>query len=152
MSFDTPGGTRGVHMPGYLKPLMNLFNKFNIRKIRRSGTAFGMPHLVLHTLGAKSGQERANPVAYFPGGQGRWLIVASYAGAAKNPAWYYNIGANPDKVRIDIDGRTVAVTAEELHGADREAAWEQITTAADRFVKYQQNTDRQLPILRLTAR
>jgi hypothetical protein len=42
------------------------------------------------------------------------------------------------------------VTAEQLHGAEREAAWQQIVTAAPRFAKYQQKTDRELPIIRLT--
>lgn len=153
MSFDTPRGTRGVPTPGILKPVMKLFNKYSSRQIRKSGKAFGtMPALVLTTIGAKSGQERTSPVAYFPDGDGKWLIVASYAGAASNPAWYYNIAAHPDRVRIEIDGRTVEVTAEELRGSERDAAWTQVTAASDRFAGYQEKTDRLLPILRLSAR
>ncbi|MGH3560345.1 MAG: nitroreductase/quinone reductase family protein [Mycobacterium sp.] len=153
VSFDTPRGTRGVATPGFLKPIFKLFNKFVAGRIRKTGEAFGtMPALVLRTVGAKSGLERTTPVGYFPDGQGKWLIVASYAGAATNPAWYHNIAAHPDQVRIDIDGRTVNVAAEELHGSERDAAWKQITAAANRFAQYQEKTDRQLPILRLTAR
>ena len=44
------------------------------------------------------------------------------------------------------------VTAEQLHGAERAQAWQQILTAAPRFAKYQQKTDRELPIIRLTPR
>ena len=44
------------------------------------------------------------------------------------------------------------MTAEQLHGAEREAAWQQIVTAAPRFTKYQQKTDRDLPIIRLVPR
>jgi deazaflavin-dependent oxidoreductase (nitroreductase family) len=152
VSFDTPRGTRGTANPGFLKPILNLLNKFNARQIRKSGKAFGLPSVVLTTVGAKSGQERTNPVAYFPAGDGKWLIVASFNGAASNPAWYYNIAAHPDQVRIEIDGRTVNVTAEELRGPERDAAWKQITAASDRFAGYQEKTDRQLPVLRLTAR
>jgi hypothetical protein len=44
------------------------------------------------------------------------------------------------------------VTAEQLHGAEREQAWQQVITAAPRFVQYQVKTDRELPIIRLTPR
>jgi deazaflavin-dependent oxidoreductase (nitroreductase family) len=153
MSFETPRGTRGVATPGFLKPVAKLFNKVASRQIRKSGKAFGtMPALVLTTVGAKSGAERSNPVAYFPDGQGNWLIVASFAGAARNPAWYHNIAAHPDKVRAVIDGRTLNVSVEELSGPERAAAWKQITAASHRFAGYQEKTDRQLPILRLIPR
>jgi len=46
-------------------------------------------------------------------------------------------------------GRKIAVTAEQLHGAEREEAWRQITTAVPRFAKDQQKTDRELPVIRL---
>ena len=110
-----------------------------------------MPALVLTTVGAKSGIERRAPLAYVPDGQGHWLIVAAYAGAATNPAWYHNIAAHPDQVTIEVDGHTRAVTAEELHGAERDQAWRLITAELDRFAKYQEKTDRQLPVIRLAA-
>jgi len=80
------------------------------------------------------------------------LIVASAAGAAGNPAWYYNIAAHPDKVQIEVEGRKVAVVAEQLHGAERAEAWELIVATAPRFGQYQQKTDRELPVIRLVAR
>jgi deazaflavin-dependent oxidoreductase (nitroreductase family) len=70
-------------------------------------------------------------------------------------SWYppnpgdYNIAAHPDKVQIELAGRKQAVTAEQLHGAAREEAWRQITSAASRFAQYQEKTDRELPIIRL---
>ncbi|HEU0128682.1 MAG TPA: nitroreductase/quinone reductase family protein, partial [Pseudonocardiaceae bacterium] len=54
-----------------------------------------------------------------------------------------------DQVWIETPSGKVAVTAEQLHGAEREEAWQQITTAAPRFAAYQQATDRELPIIRL---
>jgi deazaflavin-dependent oxidoreductase (nitroreductase family) len=112
----------------------------------------GMQALVLTTVGAKSGTPRHTPVAYFSDGPDSWLIVASANGAAKNPAWYYNLAAHPNTVQIQIAGRTVAVSAEQLHGNARQQAWRQITSAADRFAKYEQKTDRELPVIRLHAR
>jgi hypothetical protein len=55
-------------------------------------------------------------------------------------------------VTVEQAGRKVAVTAEELHGAEREQAWQQIKAAADNFRKYEETTDRLLPVIRLTPR
>jgi deazaflavin-dependent oxidoreductase (nitroreductase family) len=152
MSFDTTAGTRGARQPsGFAARWMN---KVMANRLRRKGGGkfMGMNALVLTTNGRKSGLERSNPVAWFPGLDGSWLIVASAGGSAGNPAWYYNIAAHPDQVQIDVEGRKVAVTAEQLHGAERAEAWQQITTAAPRFNGYQQKTDRELPVIRLVPR
>jgi deazaflavin-dependent oxidoreductase (nitroreductase family) len=124
------------------------------RRIRRTGKMMGLGFnaLILTTVGAKSGAERTNPVGWFPGKDGSWLIVASAAGAARNPAWYHNIAAHPAQVKIELDGRTIPVTAQQLHGAERNEAWGQIAAAAPRFAGYQRKTDRQLPVIRLTPR
>jgi deazaflavin-dependent oxidoreductase (nitroreductase family) len=78
--------------------------------------------------------------------------VASAAGAARNPDWYHNIAAHPGQVKIELSGRTIPVTAEQLHGAERDEAWRHISAAAPRFAAYQRKTDRELPIIRLTRR
>jgi deazaflavin-dependent oxidoreductase (nitroreductase family) len=120
------------------------------RKSKMPGLGFNA--LILTTIGRRSGLERTTGVGWFPGKDGSWLIVASAAGAARNPAWYHNIAAHPDQVQIETAGRKVAVVAEQLHGPERDEAWRQMTTAAPRFAKYQQKTDRVLPIIRLTPR
>jgi len=152
MSFDTTAGTRGARQPsGFVARWMN---KVMANRLRRKGGGkfMGMDALVLTTVGRKSGLERSNPVGWFPGLDGSWLIVASAGGAARNPAWYYNIAAHPDQVQIEVEGRKVAVAAEQLHGAEREEAWLQITTAAPRFGGYERKTDRELPVIRLVPR
>ncbi|MFC5834401.1 nitroreductase/quinone reductase family protein [Nonomuraea insulae] len=152
MSFDTPAGTRGSRQPA--GRAFRWLNKVMTRRIRRTGgrTPMGFKALILTSVGRKSGQQRTTPVGYFPGEDGSWLIVASAAGAAGNPAWYYNLAAHPDKAQVEVEGRTVAVIAEQLHGTERQQAWEQITTAAPRFAEYQRKTDRELPIIRLVPR
>jgi deazaflavin-dependent oxidoreductase (nitroreductase family) len=112
----------------------------------------GMNLLVLTTIGRKSGQTRLNPLAWFPGPDGSWLVVASAGGAPANPAWYLNLAAHPDQVSVEQGGRKVDVIAEELHGAEREQAWQQITAAADQFRRYEETTDREIPVIRLTPR
>jgi deazaflavin-dependent oxidoreductase (nitroreductase family) len=151
MSFNTPNGTRGARQP--TGTMMRWVNKVATNRIRRKGGKFmGMNTLILTTIGRKSGAERTTPLGWFPGKDGTWLIVASAAGAPKNPAWYYNLAAHPDKVHIEMAGRKVAVIAEELHGTEREEAWQQITGTAPRFAEYQHKTDRELPIIRLVPR
>jgi deazaflavin-dependent oxidoreductase (nitroreductase family) len=152
MSFNTPSGSRGVSQPGVFTSFLKLFNKYSAGRIRKTGKFGELPSLVLTTVGSKSGLERKTPLAYFPAGDGSWLIVASYAGAVKNPSWYYNLAAHPDRVSIEFGGRTESVVAEQLHGAERDAAWREITAASKRFADYQSKTDRELPIIRLTAR
>jgi deazaflavin-dependent oxidoreductase (nitroreductase family) len=152
MGFDTPAGTRGARQPP--GALAKWLNKVMARRLSRKGGGkiMGMNALVLTTIGAKTGAERSNPVGWFAGPADSWLIVASAAGAPNNPAWYYNIAAHPDQVQIEVEGRKIPVTAEQLHGPDRDQAWQQITTAAPRFAQYEQKTDRQMPVIRLAPR
>ena len=151
MSFDTSAGTRGGRQPSGFAA--RLGNKVMAGRIRKGRAKFlGFNALVLTTVGAKTGAERATPVGYFPGPDGSWLIVASAAGAQGNPAWYYNLAAHPDQVQIEVEGRKVPVSAGQLHGPEREQAWQQITTAAPRFAGYQRKTDREIPVIRLTPR
>ena len=151
MSFDTTAGTRGGRQPAGFA--FRWGNKLMASRIRRKGgKVMGFNALILTTVGRKTGAERTTPVGWFPGQDGSWLIVASANGAAGNPAWYYNIAAHPDRVQIEVEGRKVAVAAEQLHGAERAEAWQQITTSAPRFAQYQEKTDRELPIIRLVPR
>ena len=151
MSFDTRAGTRGARQPS--GPFFRWLNKVAARRLRRKGgKMMGLNALILTTVGRKSGAQRTNPVGWFPGHDGSWLIVASAAGAARNPAWYHNIAAHPDAVQIELDGRKIPVSAEQLHGTERDEAWRQITAAAPRFASYEEKTDRELPVIRLVPR
>ena len=153
MSFDTPAGTRGARIPRSSGRVSRWMGRWMRNQHRRKGYTFmGMDVLFLTTIGRRTGQRRETPVAWFPDGEDAWLIVASAAGSAHNPDWYHNLAAHPDQVWIETAGRKVAVTAEQLHGAEREEAWRQITAAAPRFAAYQKATDRELPIIRLVPR
>jgi deazaflavin-dependent oxidoreductase (nitroreductase family) len=152
MAFDTPDGTRGARPRGSPGAVGRWVQGRMMRQHRKSWKFLGMDLLFLTTIGRKSGQERVTPVAWFPGPDGTWVIVASAAGSARNPAWYRNIAAHPDRVSIELASGKTAVTAEQLGGADRAQAWQQITAAQPRYAKYQQKTDRELPVIRLIPR
>ena len=150
MAFDTPNGTRGARQPGRNR-LERWGNQKMVQRMRRKNAKPG-DKLVLVTIGKKTGVERMTPVRWFPGEGDTKLIVASANGAPRNPAWYYNIAAHPDRVRVEFGGQRIDVTPEQLHGAERDAAWRQVTTTASGFARYERITDREIPVIRLAPR
>jgi deazaflavin-dependent oxidoreductase (nitroreductase family) len=113
---------------------------------------WGPKLVVMHTIGAKSGEERLAPVVGFRT-DGGWRVVASKGGAPDNPAWYHNVAANPSfDIEALVDGEivTVAVTARELAGAEYDAAWQDIVAEAPPFAEYPTKTDRAIPVFELT--
>ena len=155
MAFEkTPRGTHGTNMPSFVTPVMKFMNNQMMKRFRRSGASgkmMGMDALVLTTIGAKSGQRRETLLGSFPDGDGAWLIVASAGGATANPAWYHNLAAHPDQVQVEAGGKTVNVTATQLSGQERDAAWQRVTAAQPRYAGYEKKTDRVIPVIRLTA-
>ncbi len=144
-----PGGTRGATMPPrrFLAILMPVLKWVH----RRQGDRFrGGDLLYLTTIGARSGERRVNPLARFDDGNGGWLVVASFGGAAKHPGWYHNVAAHPDRVWAEVGGVTRRVEAEQLAGPAYDAAWAHITSRAENFTGYREKTDRVIPVLRLT--
>ena len=109
-----------------------------------------MPLLLLHHVGAKSGQERVQPLAYRDDG-GRYVIYASKAGADTNPAWYHNLKAHPD-VSIEVGDRTVAVRAEEATGAERDRLFRVQAEATPQFAAYAEKTARVIPVIVLVPK
>lgn len=151
MSFTTPNGTYGATLPVPVEQMQEM-NARNTAAIRAGQKAMGMQALVLITVGRKSGKTHETPVAYFRTPDGALLIIASAAGAANHPAWYFNLAATDGAARAVLDGEEFPVQATELHGDERERYWRQITAASAGFAQYEQLTDRQIPVIRLDRR
>lgn len=150
MSFDTPAGTRGARAPRSSGPVSRRVGRWMSSQHRRKGYRFmGMDVLFLTTIGRKTGLPRETPVAWFADGDEAWLIVASAAGSAHNPGWYLNIAAHPGQVWIELPRRKLRVAPEQLEGRRREECWQRIISAQPRYAKYQAQTDRMLPVIRL---
>lgn len=114
------------------------------------------PVLLLHSIGAKSGAERTQPVMYLQEDKNKWFVFASYAGGPNNPAWYHNILAHPE---FDIsigDGKTISrvpVRARVLEGAERDQVYARQATLFPQFADYAEKTTREvIPVIELTAR
>lgn len=113
---------------------------------------FGRGLVLLHHTGAKTGTARVSPVMGIPSGDDTWFVAASKAGAPENPAWFHNLLAHPD-VTIEVPGgETVAVHAEQLQGAERDAAWELFKQRSDGFRQYEEKTSRVIPVVALRRR
>jgi deazaflavin-dependent oxidoreductase (nitroreductase family) len=131
------------------------FNQRNIDEFRAShgrvgGNFAGAPLLLLHTVGARSGQRRINPVMYLADGD-RYLVFASKAGSDRNPDWYWNLKASPD-VTIEAGDDTIAVRATELTGAERDEKYRIQSERYPGFAGYQQQTSRTIPVIALARR
>jgi deazaflavin-dependent oxidoreductase (nitroreductase family) len=131
----------------------NDYNQRVIEEFRANGgdvPSFGgnSPLLLLHHRGAKSGVERVNPVAYLEDG-GRYVIFASKGGAPTNPDWYHNLKANP-QASIEVGSDTIAVTASEAAGQERERLFAAQVRKSPPFGEYQANTKRLIPVVTLT--
>ncbi|PRY57520.1 deazaflavin-dependent oxidoreductase (nitroreductase family) [Knoellia remsis] len=114
---------------------------------------FGNPTLLLHTVGARTGQQRTNALTYGRDGDA-WLVVASNGGAPKAPAWLHNLRANPD-ADINVGPRRTPVRARVTLPDDPDYArrWEIVNGVnANRYTAYQKRTTRQIPIVELRPR
>lgn len=126
-----------------------IIEEFRANEGRVGGPFEGAPMILVHSIGAKSGAERVNPLVYFPQPDETMVIVASAAGAPSNPDWFYNLRAQPD-VEVEVGTQTFPVQATEITGADRDALWAEVKTANPGFAEYEQKTTRVIPLVRLT--
>ena len=140
---------------------MNDFNAqviadFNANGGKPGGYFKDAPVLLLHAIGAKSAQERTQPLMYLRDGDGPWYIFASYAGGPKDPAWFHNLVAHPD-VDISVGDGTVidrvAVHARVLEGEERDTVYARQASQFPQFAKYAEITTRELiPVIELSQR
>jgi deazaflavin-dependent oxidoreductase (nitroreductase family) len=103
------------------------------------------PVLLLHSKGAKTGQERVTPLMYLQDGD-RYVIFASMGGWRRNPDWYYNLLANPD-ASIEVGTESFTVTAVAVEGEERERLFERQARAYPQFAYYQSKTTRRIPVI-----
>jgi deazaflavin-dependent oxidoreductase (nitroreductase family) len=111
----------------------------------------GMDHVVLHTIGRKSGNEHKVALPVWFDRDGNRVVVASYAGAPENPAWFLNLSdktANPE-VRCRVRGRKFWADAQVLEGDEYADYWAQLTADREYYNDYQSRTDRPIPLVRL---
>ncbi len=126
-----------------------IIEEFHANEGRVAGMFEGMPLLLLHHTGARSGQSRINPLVYLSDGE-RYVIFASKAGAPTNPDWYHNLKAHPN-VQIEVGNDTIDVLASEASGEERERLYRTQAERTPQFAEYEQKAGgRVIPVIILT--
>ena len=130
---------------------VNDWNRRTIEEFRANGGKVGGPFagaplLLLHTVGARSGKERINPMMYRDLGEGRVAVFATRAGDPAHPDWYHNLVANPH-VTAEIGADTGAFRARTATGDERESIWIPQKRENSGFATYEAMTTRQIPVV-----
>ncbi len=126
----------------------NVFHRtlYDVSKGKVGGTGMGMPVLKLTTTGAKSGEKRTVMLTSPIEANGNPVIVASYGGDDRSPAWFHNLKANPS-CEVTIHGETKSMTGRIPDSAERDDLWLQLTAKHDNYAGYQTKTDRTIPVV-----
>ncbi len=132
---------------------VNDWNKKIIEEFRANGGKVGgnfegRTLLLLHTKGAKSGEERINPVAYTTDGD-KLVVIASKGGAPSHPDWYHNIVAHPH-LTVEVGTETFEVDAAVTEEPERSRLYDKMVEVMPGFADYKAKTTRQIPVIVLT--
>jgi deazaflavin-dependent oxidoreductase (nitroreductase family) len=129
---------------------VKVIEEFRANDGKVGGNFEGAPLLLLHSRGAKSGQERVNPMMYQAVGDG-FAVFASKSGADTNPDWYHNLRAHPE-ASVEVGRDTIEVTARVLDDEEREPVWQEQKSRYPGFADYEKQTTRVIPVVMLERR
>ncbi|BBH63810.1 F420H(2)-dependent quinone reductase [Actinoplanes sp. OR16] len=138
----------GEYLPSTSDWARNQAEKYEATNGAEANDIQGMPIIVLHSIGAKTGALRKTPLMRVEH-EGEYAVVGSLGGAPKNPVWVYNIRKNP---HVELQDGEVKrdYTVRELEGEERELWWERSVAAYPPYAEYQTKTDRLIPVFLLT--
>jgi deazaflavin-dependent oxidoreductase (nitroreductase family) len=125
----------------------DIVDEFRANGGKVGGRFEGADLLLLTTTGAKSGQPRLAPLAYFSI-DGKMIIVGSKGGSDSHPDWVRNLRSNP-RAHVDLGTESFEVTARELPSAERDEAYPKIVARRAAFGEYQAKTSRVIPLFEL---
>jgi deazaflavin-dependent oxidoreductase (nitroreductase family) len=123
-----------------------IIDEFRANGGKVGGQFAGAPLLILHSVGAKTGKTRVNPLVYQDLGHGRVAVFASKAGGPTNPDWYHNLVANP-RARVEIGTQTFDVAARVARGDERQRIFAAQKARYANFAEYERKTKREIPVV-----
>lgn len=112
---------------------------------RLGANLMGRPMLLLITKGRKTGRNRTAPLQYMPDGDG-FVVIASNAGSASDPAWYLNLKASPD-VEVQAGRSRFPMQAETATGEERQRIWNAAVGFYPGYAKYEEEVERTIPVV-----
>ncbi|GAA4341528.1 nitroreductase family deazaflavin-dependent oxidoreductase [Microbacterium rhizosphaerae] len=135
-----------VAAPVLLPPIERLLAALTGGRVQLS--ALLVPSLVLHTIGARTGEVRDVPLMYTPDGRGRAIVAGTNFAGTKHPAWTANLLAHPDAT-ITVRGRELPVRASLIPDAERDATWARIEAQWPGYRGYERDSGRTVRLFRL---
>jgi deazaflavin-dependent oxidoreductase (nitroreductase family) len=118
---------------------------------RRVGANLGgAPVLLLTTTGRKSGKQRTVPLLFLRDGTDL-VVVASYGGDDRAPAWFHNLVAEPNVV-AEVEGHRQKLRAAVADPATKQRLWPQLVQMYRGYDRYQRRTKRDIPVVLLSRR
>lgn len=124
-----------------------VIEEFRANGGRVGGNFAGRTLLLLHTKGAKTGEERINPVAYVRDGE-NLVVIASKGGSPTNPDWYYNLVANPN-VSVEVGTDKFDAQASVTKEPERRRLYDKMIEMMPGFADYEKKTTRVIPVITL---
>src|SRR3954471_18463872 len=95
------------------------------------GQLAGVPLLLLHHTGVKSGSDHVAPLAYLSVPKG-WVVVAANGGRPTHPQWYFNLQAEPNTT-VEVGAETHEVAVRFAEGDERDALVERFRAESPMF-------------------
>jgi deazaflavin-dependent oxidoreductase (nitroreductase family) len=127
-----------------------VIEEFRTNGGKAGGMFEGMPLVLVHNVGAKSGKEYVTPLVYLADGDDV-VIFASKGGAPENPGWYHNLKAEPN-ASIEVGDQKHDVLATEATGDERDRLYSAQEVAQPQFAEYATKTDRKIPVIVLSPK
>jgi deazaflavin-dependent oxidoreductase (nitroreductase family) len=127
-----------------------VIEEFRANGGKAGGMFEGMPLVLVHNVGAKSGKEYVTPLVYLADGDDV-VIFASKGGAPENPGWYHNLKAEPN-VSIEVGDQKLDALATEVTGDERDRLYSAQEAAQPQFAEYATKTDRKIPVIVLSPK
>ena len=130
--------------------LIRLFNSIHILLFRTTngmllGSLAGLPSLLLTTTGRRTGKPRTSALIYLEW-ENKYLIVASFGGNPKPPAWLLYIKEN-ENVTVHIPGMKLNAKAKVVDYEIRNVVWPKLLKFYPSFGKYEELAGRTIPVV-----
>ena len=144
---DQPAGRRPSKITAALQNAVTGIHSvlYRISNGRIGGTLANSPVLLLTTTGRRSGKKRTVPLLYLPDGH-NFVLVASNGGAVRHPNWWLNLQTTPEAWILIKDSRR-RVKAEQAPAAEKQRLWPRLVAMYPGYKRYQEITDRDIPVV-----
>jgi F420H(2)-dependent quinone reductase len=138
----------GEYAPSPRKSVREQVERYEATDGREANTLAdtNRPVVIFTTRGRKSGKIRKFALMRVEH-DGAYAMVASMGGAPTHPVWYLNLMADPDALMVQDGADRFDASARELSGEEREVWWQRAVEAYPSYAKYQEKTDREIPVL-----